>query len=153
MDCSLVRQRQRRMEDSVQGFHVPPSGCQRFVYLWIKFFLSITKDLTMWTKTIYAWIVFYAADGTIDSEEFVIVTSTFGIPEAEAKKSFLTISKVSLIRIIALLRIVVLLPPIELLVTSCVLFDFPCRMLHKKSHQPCTNNCGRNSSPPTTPTL
>jgi juvenile hormone diol kinase len=33
------------------------------------------------------------ADGTIDSEEFVIVTSTFGVPAAEAKKSFLTISK------------------------------------------------------------
>lgn len=48
-------------------------------------------------KTLYRDFMFRLqdanADGTIDSEEFVIVTSTFGIPEAEAKKSYLTISK------------------------------------------------------------
>lgn len=48
-------------------------------------------------KTLYRDFMFRLqdanADGTIDSEEFVIVTSTFGVPVDEAKKSFLTISK------------------------------------------------------------
>jgi hypothetical protein len=42
-------------------------------------------------------LIILVADGSIDAEEFVTVTTTFGVPEAEAKKSFLTISKVSIV--------------------------------------------------------